>query len=152
MNEEQIRCPKCGSSQIHSDKKGFSTGKAVAGTIVGGIVVGALAGTAGSNKIELVCLKCGNKFKIGESYAGTLKTEANKELNKMYVGPEVNKAHKCHYCGRIASAKNYCPSCGSRYLETDLCAYEEPPTSKKGCLGVAFALISIFCFLFFLTQ
>jgi DNA-directed RNA polymerase subunit RPC12/RpoP len=148
MNDEQIRCPKCGSSQIHSDKKGFSTGKAIAGTVAGGVVVGALAGTIGSNKIEFTCLKCENKFKIGESYAGTLKTEANKELSKMYVGAEANKTYKCHHCGRTASSKNYCPSCGCRYNETDLYVYEKP--SKKRYLGVAFTLIGLCCLIFFL--
>ena len=62
---EDIKCPKCGSSQISSQRKGFSGGKAVAGAaLTGGI--GLLAGTIGSNKVNLCCLKCGNQFKPGE--------------------------------------------------------------------------------------
>ena len=39
----EIRCPKCGSNQLHADKKGFSGKKAVAGAaLTGGI--GLLAG------------------------------------------------------------------------------------------------------------
>lgn len=58
-------CPKCGSSNIHADKKGFSMKKG----LVGGILLGGyglLAGTVGSNKIRLTCLDCGCQFKPGE--------------------------------------------------------------------------------------
>lgn len=75
MNEEQIRCPQCGSSQIHADKKGFSVGKAAAGAIVGGIYVGALTGGIGRNKIEITCLHCGYKFKPGEQLKETVPIE-----------------------------------------------------------------------------
>jgi hypothetical protein len=61
----EIHCPKCNSTQITANKKGFSGGKAVAGAVLlGGI--GLLAGTAGSNKIIITCLKCGFQFKPGE--------------------------------------------------------------------------------------
>lgn len=49
--EDSIKCPKCGSTQIHTDKKGFSTGKAVAGAIVAG-PFGLAAGAIGKNKIR----------------------------------------------------------------------------------------------------
>lgn len=32
--EDQIKCPKCGSTQIHADKNGFSAGKTVARVIL----------------------------------------------------------------------------------------------------------------------
>ncbi len=66
MESNTIKCPKCGCTQIHSDKKGFSTGKAVAGALVGGVLVGAAAGGIGKDKIILTCLKCGHQFKIGD--------------------------------------------------------------------------------------
>lgn len=62
--EDQIKCPKCGSTQIHADKKGFSGKKAVAGAVLTG-GIGLLAGTIGSNKINITCLKCGNVFRPG---------------------------------------------------------------------------------------
>jgi len=41
---DQIKCPRCQSSQVAVNKKGFSGGKALAGaTLTGGI--GLLAGT-----------------------------------------------------------------------------------------------------------
>lgn len=58
-----IKCPKCKSSQITSNKKGFSIGKAIAGNfLVPGI--GLLAGLHGNDKIKLTCLKCGNQWEI----------------------------------------------------------------------------------------
>jgi len=55
-------CPKCLSTFITANKKGFSLGKAlVGGVFTGGI--GLLAGGIGKNKIELTCMKCGHRFK-----------------------------------------------------------------------------------------
>lgn len=61
-----IRCPKCGSEQIHAGNKGFSAGKAVAGTLLAGPIVGGIAGASGSGKVKLTCLKCGHTFYPGD--------------------------------------------------------------------------------------
>ena len=61
MDDPVIYCPKCHSTNLHIDKKGFSGGKALAGVITFGMI-GALAGTIGSNNIEITCLNCGHKF------------------------------------------------------------------------------------------
>lgn len=61
-----IKCPKCGSEQIHAGNRGFSTGKAVAGTLIAGPVAGGLAGAVGSGKVKLTCLKCGHTFNPGD--------------------------------------------------------------------------------------
>lgn len=59
------KCPKCGSTNIHADKKGFSVKKSlIGGFLFGG--VGLLGGAVGSNKIRLTCLDCGYEFKPGE--------------------------------------------------------------------------------------
>lgn len=34
MSEDKIKCPKCKSSNVHAGNKGFSAGKAIAGTIL----------------------------------------------------------------------------------------------------------------------
>lgn len=63
--EAKVKCPRCGSSQISANKKGFSGKQAVAGAaLTGGI--GLLAGTIGSNKVKITCLKCGHLFKPGD--------------------------------------------------------------------------------------
>ena len=62
---EQIGCPKCGSTQLTTNEKGFSGGKAVAGAVLTG-GIGLLAGFHGKNKVIITCLACGKKFKPGE--------------------------------------------------------------------------------------
>lgn len=64
MQKDNIKCPKCGSSQISANKKGFSAGKAVAGAVIAG-GIGLAAGSIGSDKVIITCLKCGHQFKPG---------------------------------------------------------------------------------------
>ena len=60
---KSIICPKCGSKNIYIYKKGFSTGKAIAGGLLtGNIFVAAAAGGIGANKIVLTCLDCGHNI------------------------------------------------------------------------------------------
>ena len=61
MNNTEIRCPKCKSTNLHVSQKGFSGGKALAGALTVG-ALGLLAGTIGSKNIEITCLNCGHKF------------------------------------------------------------------------------------------
>lgn len=75
MEDSEIRCPKCGSTQITANKKGFSGKKAVAGAVLTG-GIGVLAGTLGSNKIKITCLACGHTFKPGEDKASMEKKKA----------------------------------------------------------------------------
>lgn len=63
-SEIQVRCPKCSSTQISANKKGFNIGQA----LVGGVAsfgVGVVAGLWGSNEIRLNCLRCGHRWKPG---------------------------------------------------------------------------------------
>ena len=46
MSEVPVCCPRCGSTQFHSDKRGWSI----------------FTGLLGSNKIVMTCLKCGHKW------------------------------------------------------------------------------------------
>src|SRR5947207_365851 len=50
MSEDSVKCPECGSSQVHAEKRGWNV----------------WTGMIGSGKIVLTCLKCGHKFKPGE--------------------------------------------------------------------------------------
>nr|WP_325298434.1 hypothetical protein [uncultured Dysosmobacter sp.] len=59
-------CPKCGSTSLSANKKGFSAGKAAAGMFLSSSLAGAVAGGIGSNKVEITCLNCGHKFKPGK--------------------------------------------------------------------------------------
>lgn len=63
--EDCIGCPKCGSTELHAEKQGFSGKKALVGAVLTG-GIGLLAGTIGSKNVNITCMKCGNKFKAGE--------------------------------------------------------------------------------------
>lgn len=54
-------CPKCGSTSLTANKKGFGIGKAVVGAaLTGGI--GLAAGNIGAKKVRVTCLNCGYQF------------------------------------------------------------------------------------------
>jgi DNA-directed RNA polymerase subunit RPC12/RpoP len=54
MNETQIQCPKCKSTQVSANRKGWTMS----------------TGLIGSSKILITCLKCGKQFKPGEDLEG----------------------------------------------------------------------------------
>lgn len=60
------RCPRCGSTAISANQKGFSPGKAVVGGLIWG-EAGLLRGFVGSGQVEITCLNCGHKWKPGQS-------------------------------------------------------------------------------------
>ena len=60
-DEDRLKCPKCGSTQIHIDKKGYSGGKGCCGFLACG-PLGFLLGTRGANQIQKHCLKCNHSW------------------------------------------------------------------------------------------
>lgn len=63
-NSGQVYCPKCLSTSITANKKGFGIGKAVAGLYVAG-GLGLTAGNMGAKNVICTCLKCGYQWKAG---------------------------------------------------------------------------------------
>lgn len=61
-DEEPVRCPRCRSTQLTANRKGFGLGKAAAGGLLLG-PVGLLGGFLGSRKVKITCLKCGYTWK-----------------------------------------------------------------------------------------
>ena len=92
-NEPTIHCPKCNSTQLTANKKGFSGTKAVAGAVLTG-GIGLLAGTLGSNKVRITCLACGHVFKPGDGKLDG-KDPVKKEM------PEMPKFTIEHFYGFI---------------------------------------------------
>ena len=77
-SENKIKCPKCGSTNIHFDKRGIKLGRAVFGGLFGfllGILTlgiwwlvaagSLLSGATGRNKIIAYCLDCRYKWMPG---------------------------------------------------------------------------------------
>ncbi len=58
-------CPKCGSTSLSANKKGFGIGKAVVGASVAG-PIGLVAGNAKAKKIRVTCLNCGHQWWAGK--------------------------------------------------------------------------------------
>lgn len=48
---DAVRCTKCGSTQIHAEKRGWKL----------------TTGFIGSSKIFMTCLKCGHRFRPGDA-------------------------------------------------------------------------------------
>ncbi len=49
-SDQTVKCPKCHSTQVHAEKRGWSL----------------LSGFIGSRRIVITCLRCGHKFKPGQ--------------------------------------------------------------------------------------
>lgn len=61
--EKVAKCPRCGSTSLSANKKGFGIGKAVVGAYVAG-PIGLVAGNINAKKVWVTCLKCGKRFKL----------------------------------------------------------------------------------------
>lgn len=57
-------CPKCGSTSITANTKGYGIGKGVIGAAALG-PIGLVAGNIGRHKVLATCLNCGHRFKPG---------------------------------------------------------------------------------------
>ncbi len=64
-NDGQVTCPKCGSTQISANKKGFQLTRAAGAAYLFG-PLGVFAGLIGSNTVVVTCLKCGNQWEPGK--------------------------------------------------------------------------------------
>lgn len=87
-SEQLMECPKCHSTNLATNDKGFSLGKAAAGGILlGG--VGLLAGVHGSKRIKVNCLNCAHSwvpFDENQKAAEEVKKEAKKAAVKKQYG------------------------------------------------------------------
>ena len=62
--QQRVACPRCGSVEIHSAKRGYSAGTGSCGCCLLG-PVGLILGLLGSSDVTCTCLACGRKFKAG---------------------------------------------------------------------------------------
>ncbi len=60
-----VYCPKCYSTSLSTNKKGFGAGKALVGLVALG-PIGLAAGAIGSQKVKVTCLNCGHQFWAGK--------------------------------------------------------------------------------------
>ena len=64
------KCPKCGSTSLSGNKKGYGVvkgalGSVALGAMTGGVgaIIGLGAGNIGRKKVYVTCMKCGKRFK-----------------------------------------------------------------------------------------
>jgi ribosomal protein S27AE len=79
VGKADVRCPKCGSTNVLPTKRGYSIGLAFAFTIIFGVLLSGilfvfpmlyivilvlclLSGFAGHNEVRLSCLNCGHTW------------------------------------------------------------------------------------------
>lgn len=62
----RVCCPRCGSTQISANQRGFSATNAIIGAAAIG-TVGLAAGVIGSKKVTVTCLNCGYQWKAGKA-------------------------------------------------------------------------------------
>lgn len=61
----QVYCPKCLSTSVSANKKGFGFVRGALGAYIG-LDVGLITGGIGSKKVICTCLKCGYQWKPGK--------------------------------------------------------------------------------------
>ena len=61
--EGKACCPKCGSTSLSANKKGFGVGKAIIGRAIAGNM-GLIAGNIGAKKVWVTCLNCGHQWNV----------------------------------------------------------------------------------------
>ena len=62
--EQEVTCPKCKSTQITAQTKGYGWGKGAIGGLLAG-PLGLFTGGVGSKKILVTCLNCGHAWNAG---------------------------------------------------------------------------------------
>lgn len=131
--EEYICCPYCGSKNLHSEQKGFSGGKALAGAVLTG-GIGLLAGTIGSKDVQITCLKCSKTFK-----AGNARITTNRPISD---DPIENEVRKLIDQGLYLAAVKYLhekTNCGFKEAKDKvdkMRGIEPSENSKSGCVSV----------------
>lgn len=142
MSESSMRCPKCKSTQLHIDKRGFKAGRALAGGVLTGNIIGAVAsGGIGMNKVEFTCLRCGHTFGVKDVEHYT-ETPYEEDVRVVERDEGSNKLYRCD-CGRECSipyGSHHCPTCGRYLSERHIIVLDK----KGGCLAfcIAFVIIS----------
>ena len=72
LQGQEARCPKCGSTQLSANKRGYNYSEGCCGAFLLG-PLGLLCGGCGltnPNKVIVTCLKCGKQWKAGSWFHG----------------------------------------------------------------------------------
>ncbi|MDR2233325.1 MAG: hypothetical protein LBE56_09405 [Tannerella sp.] len=152
-NREHLLCPICLSRELHAEKSGFSGGKALVGAVLAG-GMGLLAGSIGSNDIQITCLKCGNRFKAGEAVIEKIKNESDKliddKLIEFITKGEMISAVKFYKDTKKVGLKE-----SKKYVDDLMKLKGITPSKSGGCAGVLlllFLVLSIVMLIYLLSS
>ena len=62
-SRNEAKCPRCNSTSLHVDKKGYGYGKGVVGLALAG-PLGLFAGGIGAKKLKVSCVNCGHTWTL----------------------------------------------------------------------------------------
>ena len=62
--EAPVRCPVCGSTRVSAVRRGYDPGCGCLGVLLFSWI-GLLLGFLGADRVDMVCLRCGNKWEPG---------------------------------------------------------------------------------------
>ncbi|QIE23549.1 hypothetical protein SBC1_14360 [Caballeronia sp. SBC1] len=68
MNDDKLRCAKCGSAHIHSGMRGWSW----------------LTGIFGSGSVLITCLACGHRMKPGQAILNGAQTKSEDGMGILF--------------------------------------------------------------------
>lgn len=121
-----VKCPNCGSSQIHAEKRGF--------TLTTGLI--------GKNRIYITCLQCGKRFKPGEGRQTEAATKPRLRTEMEYLQsiltPE-EMAERSRRLKRYSLAALICS-----VLVTSVLAFSDEKADAQGIF--MFGFLSLFIF------
>lgn len=146
-DKEYVFCPKCMSTHVHTEQKGFSGGKALAGAVTfGGL--GLLAGTIGSKNVLITCLKCGHKFKAGDAFISThkQKDEILKSMEELLVSNKRLDAVKLlneKLDWKVGQSSQFIDSYLKGHKDLTKKIEDNSPATPKGCLAASIIIILI---------
>lgn len=136
--EELVQCPKCYSTQLTANQKGFSAGKAIGGAFLTG-GVGLLAGFHGSKDVMITCMACGHEFKAGEGIVSKPQVKLLEGIDSVLYDLIKRKDYTlavkaCMEAKKlsISEASDYL----KKFADENGIKYEIGSSSNSGCAGV----------------
>ena len=115
--EYGVKCPRCGSTNVHVDRKGYDWGSGFFGGICLG-PIGLLCGGMDSNRLMAQCLNCGKTFNI-TSGLGSKWAKDNAPHNKDIECPYCNKDFRIDLKTVSKNDILKCPHCNKQVKLSD---------------------------------
>jgi stress response protein SCP2/tellurite resistance protein len=81
---EDVRCPRCSSTNVRTGQKGFGLGKAAVGGLILG-PVGLLGGFIGKNQLKITCNGCGHSWSPSQTDYSQWAVEQKRKAQELFT-------------------------------------------------------------------